>query len=95
MSWVELFSEAQGYFIEENIVCQDNQSAIPLEKNGKKSSSKRTRHLNMRYFMVTDQAEKGNVVIKHCPTDEMIGDFMTKGPQGIKFAKFRKAIMGH
>ena len=93
--WVKLFLEAQGYFIEENIVYQDNQSAILLEKNGKKSSSKRTQHLNIRYFMVTDQVEQGNIIIKYCPTDDMIGDFMTKGLQGIKFAKFRKAIMGH
>ena len=94
-SWVKLFLEAQGYSIDENVVYQDNQSAILLEKNGKKSSSKRTRHLNIRYFIVTDQVEKGNMSIQYCPTDEMIGDFMTKGLQGIKFAKFRKAIMGH
>jgi hypothetical protein len=93
--WVKLFLEAQGYLIEENIVYQDNQSVILLENNGKKSSSKCTRHLNIRYFMVTDQVEKGNITIKYCPTDDMIGDFMTKGLQGIKFAKFRKAIMGH
>ena len=95
VSWVKLFLEAQGYFIEENIVCQDNQSAIPLEKNGKKLSSKRTRHLNMHYFMVVDQVEKGNVIIECCPTDDMIRDFMTKGPHGIKLVKFRKAIVGH
>ena len=62
--WVKLFLEAQGYLIDENIVYQDNQSAILLENNGKKSSSKRTRHLNIRYFMVTDQVEKGNITIK-------------------------------
>ena len=93
--WVPLFLEEQGYKIDENVVYQDNQSAILLEKNGKKSSGERTRHLNIRFFMVTDQVEKGHLVIKYCPTDEMIGDFMTKGPQGIKFEKFRKAIMGH
>ena len=93
--WVRLFLEAQGYSIDNNVVYQDNQSAILLEKNGKKSSSKRTRHLNIRYFMVTDQVEKGNIQIEYCPTYEMIRDFMTKGLQGIKFSKFRKAIMGH
>ena len=66
-----------------------------MEKNGKKSSGERTGHLNIRYFVVTDQVEKGNISVEYCPTDEMIRDFMTKGPQGIEFAKFRKAIMGH
>ena len=45
--------------------------------------------------MVTDQVEKGLINIEYCPTDEMIGDFMTKGLQRIKFEKFCKAIMGH
>jgi hypothetical protein len=41
--WTKLFMEAQGYTIKSNILYQDNKSAILLETNGKKSSSKRTR----------------------------------------------------
>ena len=93
--WVPLFLEEQGHEADKNVVCQDNQSAISLEKNGEKSSGECTRHLSIQFFMVTDQAEKGHTVIKCCLTDEMIDDFMTKGPQGIKFEKFRKAIVGH
>ncbi len=37
-----------------NIIYQDNKSAVLLEDNGKKSSGKRTRHLDIRYFLVTD-----------------------------------------
>ena len=92
--WVPLFLGAQGHDIKENIIYQDNMSAILLEKNGKKSSSKRTRALNIRYFMVTDQVKRGHLIIKYCPTDNMVGDFMTKGLQGIKFSKFRDIIMG-
>ena len=55
MLWSKLFMEAQGVVVEDNILYQDNKSAILLEKNGKASSSKRTRHLNIRYFFVTDQ----------------------------------------
>jgi hypothetical protein len=39
--WTKLFLEEQGYEIEKNILYQDN-SAILLETNGKKSSCKRT-----------------------------------------------------
>ena len=92
--WVPLFLTAQGHKIIENIVYQDNQSAILLENNGKKSSGKRTRALNIRYFMITDQVKKGHLIIKYCPTDDMVGDFMTKGLQGMKFSKFRDIIMG-
>jgi hypothetical protein len=90
----KLFLEAQGYAVEKNILYQDNKSAILLERNGKKSSGKRTRALNIRYFFMTDQVEKGNVSIEYCPTDDMIRDFHTKPLQGEKFRKFRTEILG-
>ena len=93
--WTKLFMEAQGYEVNDNVLFQDNKSAILLEKNGKRSSGKRTRALNIRYFFLTDQAAKGNLSIDYCPTDEMIGDFFTKPLQGAKFLKFKKMIMGH
>jgi hypothetical protein len=48
--WTRYFLSAQGYDTTENIVYQDNQSAIFLKKNGKGSCSKRTRHINIPYF---------------------------------------------
>jgi hypothetical protein len=48
--WTKLFLEEQGYEIEKNILYQDNKSPILLEVNGKKSSSKRRRALNIGYF---------------------------------------------
>ena len=91
--WTKLFIEAQGYKVEKNILYQDNRSAILLEKNGKKSSSQRTRHLNIRYFFLTDQVEKKNLEIDYCPTDEMTVDYMSKPLQGEKINKFRADIM--
>jgi hypothetical protein len=76
--WTKLFLEAQGYDVEKNIVYQDNKSAILLETKGKKSSGKQTRALNIRYFLLTDQVEKGNTQIEHCGTNDMVGDFFTK-----------------
>jgi hypothetical protein len=70
--------EAQGYQVQDNILFQDNKSAIFLEKNGKASSSKRTKHVNIRYFFITDRVDKGDVSLVWCPTGDMIGDFMTK-----------------
>ena len=93
--WTLFFMEAQSYLIKKNILYQDNKSTILLEKNGKKSSSKRTRALNIRYFFLTDQIEKGNITVEYCPTDQMIGDFWTKPLQGKKFQDFKKQIMGH
>ena len=53
------FLEAQDYGVKENIVFQDNKTTMLLEKNGKTSSGKRTKHINMRYFFITDQISKG------------------------------------
>ncbi|CAJ1935865.1 unnamed protein product [Cylindrotheca closterium] len=76
--WTKLFMEWQGYPIEKNILYQDNKSAILLEENGRKCAGKRSRAINICYFFITDQVEKGNVKVKYCPTDDMIADFMTK-----------------
>ena len=45
--WTRYFLDAQGYNINNCIVYQDNKSAILLEQNGRASSSKRTRHINI------------------------------------------------
>ena len=92
--WVPLFLEKQGYKVEDNVIYQDNKSTILLAKNGKASSGKQTRALNVRYFYITDQIQRGNVRIEYCPTDEMTSDYLSKGLQGMKFTRFRKQIMG-
>jgi hypothetical protein len=80
--------------VDKNIVYQDNKSTILMETNGKKSSGKWTRALNIRYFFITNQVEKGNAQIKHCGTGSMVRDFFTKPLQGKKFQRFRNDILG-
>jgi hypothetical protein len=92
--WTRYFLEAQGYGVRENIVYQDNKSAILMEKNGKASSSKRTKHINIRYYFVTDRISKKDLTVEWCPTGDMTGDYMTKPNQGALFTKFRDQIMG-
>ena len=86
--WTQLFMEAQGHHIDENIIYQDNKSAILLENNGRKSAGKRSRALNIRYFFITDQIEKGKIEIRYCPMEEMVADYHTKPLQGSKFVEF-------
>ena len=94
MLWTKLFLEEIGHSIDKNVLKQDNKAATLLETNGRKSIWKRNRALNIRYFFLTDQIEKGNLNVEYCKTDEMIGDFMTKPLQGSKFREFRKVILG-
>jgi hypothetical protein len=92
--WTRYFLLDQGYQVRENIVYQDNESAILLERNGKASSSKRTKHINIRYYFVSDRINQGERTVEWCPTGDMTADFMTKPTQGALFRKFRDQIVG-
>jgi hypothetical protein len=90
--WTRRFLEAQGYK-SNHILMQDNRSAILWETNGRKSAGKRSRHLDIRYFFIADMKAKGLLSIQYCPTDKMVGDYMTKPLHGGKFKDFRQQIM--
>jgi len=91
--WTKYFLDAQGFETKDTIVYQDNKSAILLEKNGRASSGKRTKHINVRYFFIADRVSKKELRIEYCPTDDMTADFFTKPLQGAKFIQFCKVIM--
>ena len=67
--------------------------AILLEKNKKKYSTKRIKHINVRYYFIKDQVETGDMVIEHCPTEEILGNHFTNPLQGALFRNFREEIM--
>ena len=95
MLWTLYFLEAQGYKIDDNLLYQDNKSSILLETNGRGSSGKRTRHINVRYFFIADRVKSGEIRIEHCPTGIMIADYFTKALQGAQFRRLRDMIMGN
>ena len=64
MLWVPLFLRDQGYKVKNNVLLQDNKSAILLEQNGRQSPGERTRVLNIRFFMVTDHINKGDLSVE-------------------------------
>ena len=68
-------------------------SAMLLENDGNKYSTKNTKDINVRYYFIQDKVETGDVVIKHCATEEMLGDHFTDPLQGAMFRKFMAEIM--
>ena len=92
--WTRNFLNEQGYDIESSTIFQDNKSAMLLEANGVLSSSKRTKHINVRCYFLKDHVDRNEIHIVYCPTDSMIGDYFTKPLQGSKFVQFRDVIMG-
>ena len=93
MLWTRYFLETQLYGIEENILYQENMSAMLLEKNGNIPSTQNTKHVNVRYYFIKDWVETGDVVIEHFPTEEILGYHFTKPLQGVLLRKFRAEIM--
>jgi hypothetical protein len=90
--WTKLFMADQGYETT-HAVGKDDQSVMMLEENGQRSSSKRTRHLNIRYFFTTACIPKRQVNTTSVPTKDIIGDFFTKPLQGYLFRKLRAHVM--
>jgi hypothetical protein len=86
--WFSNFLEAQGYKFHPPIIYQDNQSTIVLANKGK-STSDRTRHIDIRYFFVKDLIDRKEVTVEYKPTDDMIADLLTKPIQGDKFRQLR------
>jgi hypothetical protein len=105
VEWIQLSVEQQIILINKDsilwkigsnvVIEQDNTSTIQLENNGKQSSTKRTRHINIRYFYVTSKIKSGRVRVIYHPTKQMASDFLTKPLQGSLFRTHRNSIMGH
>ena len=92
VQWTQKFLLEQGYDLE-TLIKEDNRSTILLMKNGKLSSGKRTKHLDVQYFYVKDLLDQGILKVNHCVSDNMIADFLTKPIQGNHFKLLRDIIL--
>jgi len=52
--WTRHFLADQGIAVPVTTIYQDNKSTILLSENGKAPSSKRTKHLDVHYYFITD-----------------------------------------
>lgn len=87
--------EAQGDILEKNTLYQDNQSAMKIILNGKRSSGQKTKHMDNCYFWIKDRLESEQIKVEYCPTEKMLADFFTKPLQGNLFPKFRDVVLGY
>jgi hypothetical protein len=90
--WARNFLLGQGVPLGPAVIYQDNKSTMALIAKGR-STSARTKHINIRYFFVKDRVEAGELVIKYAPTEEMLADLLTKPLQGELFRKLRHSIL--
>ena len=90
--WTRNFLIAQGYNLEPCTVYQDNMSTIAMVKKGR-STSERTRHINIRFFFIKDKIDNGELVVEHMPTEDMVADILTKPLQGELFRQLRAKLL--
>ena len=93
--WARYFLEAQGYDVTQNIMYQDNKSTILLATNGRSSSSRNTKHIRNRYFLVKDLCDRSEIEIQHQGTDTMWSDILTKPKRGLPFKRMRAELMNY
>ena len=63
-------------------------------KNGKASSGKQSRHVDIRYFFIKDRVDEGEFSVKCFPTENMIAGFFRKPLQGGLLRKLPAVVMG-
>jgi len=83
----------QGYNMQPTILYQDNESTIKLINNIRRSSSRKTQHIDNRYFYAHDKVQKGEIIVSYVPTERMWADGFSKPLQGNPFLLFRHHIL--
>ena len=92
--WCKTILVEQGVCLNQNILSQNNMSAELLEKKGISSCGKILRVINILYLAIKDYHECGELQIHHCPSDDIVRNFVNNPLQGEKFKYFRKLILG-
>ena len=76
-------------FVQEKptVVQEDNQKAIAMSKNPKFHA--RTKRIDIKHHFIRDKVENGELILKYCPSNDMIADMLTKALPRTLFEKFR------
>lgn len=71
---------------------EDNSGALELARLPKMRP--RTKHINVKYHHFREAVEQKRVTILHVPSEEQLGDLLTKNLPRDQFITLRRAIMG-
>ena len=81
-------------FDTKNIVLQDNTSTIRLVKGDRRVCGSRTMSIQIRYFYAHERAEDGTIVVRYCPTKELVSNYLSKPLQGSLFQTHSNTLIG-
>jgi hypothetical protein len=66
---------------------EDNQACIRLSNDPMHIT--RVKHVQVKYHFIRDKIKSDEIILKYCPTKEMLADLMTKPLVGAQFEKLR------
>ncbi len=92
--WACYFLQKLSYDMDPSLLYQEKKSAILLKTNGRVSSSKHTKHIKVKYFLIKDKVDWDKITIEHFPINQMWMDIKTEPKQGTVFWVFRGLVMG-
>jgi hypothetical protein len=79
-----------GFDISNISIFMDSNGALDLARNAQ--FSQRTKHIDIKHHFIRDHMEKGDVLLRYLPTDDMTADILTKPLDKVKFGKFREQL---
>ena len=94
MMWTEFYRITGVHIIENNRLCQDNESTILLVKDGCMSVGKNSNHIKNQCFLITDKVAQGNLKIIRKRSEEIWANTNTKSFQGEICRLFRSMFIG-
>ena len=74
------------------IIYEDNQGTIALANNP--VQRQRSKHIDIKYHFIRSNVKDGKVVLKYCPTTDMMADLMTKPATKMQLEKFKPLMFG-
>lgn len=77
---------------EKVLINEDNQGTIALANNP--VNHKRAKHIDIRYHFIRDEIRRGRIVLKYCPTQDMVADVFTKPAVKATLEKFQCSMFG-
>jgi hypothetical protein len=91
ITWLRHIMEEVGYKQDNIPVYQDNLSTIQIVELGR--LTQRTKHLNARQLLASQEVKEKNIHLLHLETEEMFADMLTKSMDPVLFQKFKKRLL--